>query len=226
MKALLAGLVLAYPLLIHFAVSRHSAALMLTGVALLAVVFLLPGLVARRRGAWLALPLVVLALVALARADAAMLVLYAPPVLANVFLAWLFGHTLRAGSTPLIRRLVDVIHPSDHELDPGIPAYARRLTALWFALFVVLALVNLVLALLATPGGILLALGVAPPVTVPVAAWAWFSNVGCWLLVGALFGVEYVVRQRLFPNPPYRNFADFTRRLVAVGPRLWRDAIR
>lgn len=226
MKALLAGLLLAYPLLAHLAIARRSPALTLASVAVLSTVILLPGLLARRRGAWLALLPLALLFVLLARVEDAALVLYAPPILINVMLAWVFGRTLQAARMPLIEQLVRALHPPEEELDARIPGYTRRLTALWCALFVLLAAVNLVLALFAVPGGILQALGWQPSFTLPVAFAAWFANVGSWVLVGALFGIEYAWRRHVFPQQPYRNFIDFLRRVIAAGPRLWGSGAR
>jgi hypothetical protein len=91
------------------------------------------------------------------------------------------------------------------------------LTATWTALFVVLAVVNLMLALCATPGGLLLAAGFEPPVPVPLAIWSLFANILNYVFVGVLFVVEYAWRQRVFPQQRYRNIFDFTQRVARLG---------
>jgi hypothetical protein len=44
-----------------------------------------------------------------------------------------------------------------------------------------------------------------------------------YLIVGALFVVEYAWRRHVFPQQPYRHFGDFILRLFAAAPRLWHD---
>ena len=43
------------------------------------------------------------------------------------------------------------------------------------------------------------------------------------VLVALLFGAEYALRRRLFRSAlPYRDFREFSRHMIAIGPRLWR----
>ncbi len=81
-------------------------------------------------------------------------------------------------------------------------------------------MLNLTLALLATPGGILLMMGLHPPVTVPVEVWSLFANFIDYVMAGLLFLAEYAYRQRKFPQQPYRNFFDFINRARRVGHRV------
>ena len=222
LKLIMVALAVAYPFLAHAAAASGSPRLTLACAALLAALTLAPGLAARRAWAFALAPVAALAIWGLARADAAQLPLFLPPVLINAYLAWLFGHTLLAGRVPLLERVARLVH-GERALDPRIPAYARKLTAVWTVLFVALAAINLALAMLADPQGLLLALGVHPALTVPRTWWSLFANLLNYLLVGVLFALEYAVRRRVFPQQPYRNFAEFLRRLIAVGPRLWRE---
>ena len=73
------------------------------------------------------------------------------------------------------------------------------------------------LALCAEPGGLLLTFGLQPVVTVPLSLWSLFANVLNYLLVAALFVVEFVYRRRRFPQQPYRGLLDFTRRVASLG---------
>jgi hypothetical protein len=59
--------------------------------------------------------------------------------------------------------------------------------------------------------------GVQPPVTVPLSQWSLLANVLDYLLVGALFVIEFAFRRRRFPQQPYRGLLDFTRRVVSLG---------
>jgi uncharacterized membrane protein len=140
-----------------------------------------------------------------------------PPVLLNGFMAWLFGRTLRDGRIPLIERAARAMRGPEAVLADEVVGYARGVTQAWTALFVLLAVVNLALAALARPGGLLLAAGFDPGVSVPLGVWSLFANVLSYVFIGALFAIEFVVRGRRFPQQPYRGLVDFTRRLAAQG---------
>ena len=213
------GLAIAFPVITHWAVVSRSVAVTVASLSVLASLTLLPRLVARSVVAWCLLPVVVVALWLLARANVAWLPLYATPVFINLFAAWIFGHTLAAGQMPLIERLVRVMHEPDGISDE-IARYARRVTVAWAVFLVCLALLNLTLALLAAPNGVLLLMGVEPFLTVPVEVWSLFANFLNYVVAGAFFLAEYAYRQHKFPQQPYRNLFDFLKRARSAGPRV------
>lgn len=213
------GLAIAYPVVAHMAVASRSVAITAVSLAVLASLFLLPRLAARSIVAWCVLPVVAAGLLLLAHSHVAWLPLYATPVLVNIFGAWVFGHTLAPGQVPLIERLARLLHEEGGITD-DIARYARRVTLAWTLFLSGLAVLNLTLALLATPGGILLMMGVHPIVTVPVEVWSLFANFIDYAMAGVLFLAEYAYRQRKFPDQPYRNFFDFINRARRVGHRV------
>ena len=223
MKPLMIALGIAYPLLAHAAVVSHNPAITLATLAVLALLVMLPRLARGSVLAWCLVPLVIGALALLWRANAAWLPLYVTPVLITLFAAWVFGHTLAAGETPLIVRLVRLLHAPK---DPGqeIERYARSVTLAWTLLLSGLSVLSLALALLASPNGILLMSGVRPPVTVPLETWSLFANFLNYVIAGGFFLIEYLYRRRRFPQQPYRNLFDFLRRAAAVSHRAvqWR----
>jgi uncharacterized membrane protein len=210
-------LALSYPPLAHLAALSGRPALTAASVGVLVMLILLPPLRRGRLWAWAAFVAAIVGLYALSGSSAAALPLFVPPVAINAFMAWAFGHTLLDGRVPLIERIVRALHEPGEDLDPAIARYARRLTGTWTALFIVLTIVNLALALCATPGGLLLAAAVQPPVTVPLASWSLFANVLNYVFVGILFVLEYAWRQRVFPQQRYRNIFDFTQRVARLG---------
>lgn len=212
----------AYPLLAHFAVARNSAGLTIAALALLAAISLLPGLARGAPAAWLAVPLVVGTCWWLSSVEQPILALYLPPIIVPAFLACVFGNTLRPGRTPLIAQLIRLLHASGDEPESAVWPYARRLTAAWTALFVVLATFNLVLAALAEPDGLLRAGGITPPLAVSHELWSLFTNLIEYLVVAAFFAIEYAYRRQKFPRQPYRNIFDFLRRMLAAMPRAGR----
>jgi len=191
-------------------------------IAILAALWLVPLLARGRTLAWIAAPAIAYVCWRLAHAQAAAIALYLPPVLIPAFLAWIFGRTLTTGEVPLLARLVQVLHASDVEpVDPDIWPYARRLTVAWTALMIALAIVNLVLAAIATPDGLMSIAGLEPPVTVPQHVWSMFANLINYAIVGGFFMLEYAYRRQRFPRQPYRNVVDFVRRFIAAGPHLF-----
>jgi uncharacterized membrane protein len=209
----------AYLILANLAAFTHRPTLMLAAVAALALALLAPALLAPRAIAWITVAPVALLLHWLYRHGLAVLPLYAPPVLINVLLAWTFGRTLRAGRTPLIYRFVLLLHAGEAPPNPAIRCYATRLTLIWTAFFVLMALVNLVLALCAVPAGILISAGIEPPVRIPQSIWSLFANGLNYALVGLFFIVEFFWRRVRFTDQPYRGIIDFLRKLSKVAPQ-------
>ena len=68
--------------------------------------------------------------------------------------------------------------------------------------------------------------GRAPVLSVSQQAWSWFANLLDYGILAAFFVGEYLLRKRWFPDPPYRNFIDFMRRMGQLGPAFWRDLFR
>jgi len=208
---------LSYPLLAHVAALSGRPGLIAVSIGWLVVLTLLPGLRRLRPAAWAALAAASVGLYAIAGSAAAPRLLFLPPVLIIGFMAWVFGHTLRHGGTPLIESIIRALNGPQDSLNEDIIRYARRLTGVWTALLMVLAVINAALALCAEPGGLLLTFGLQPAVTVPLSLWSLFANVLNYLLVAALFVAEFLYRQRRFPQQPYRGLLDFTRRVASLG---------
>ena len=215
-----AALAVSYPLCAHAAIMLGSPGLTLASVVVLAAAVLFRPLAEGRRWAWVAAPPAALGIAALWRLDAAALVLYLPPILLNVFLAWLFGHTLRPGSTPLIERLVVLLQPPGQPAEAAVLRYVRRLTWAWTLLFTTLAIMNLALAACVSPGGLLEAAGQRSPWPIRREAWSLFANVLNYAIVIAFFVLEFSFRMRRFPDRPYRSLPDFLRRVARLGPAL------
>jgi uncharacterized membrane protein len=98
----------------------------------------------------------------------------------NLLLALLFGRTLAAGREPLVTSFARIAHGG---LTPELARYTRRVTLAWTIFFVALFATSTALYV----GGYR-------------AAWSTFANLLSPLLVGAMFGVEYVVRHRVLPD--------------------------
>lgn len=224
--ALQIALALAYALLAHGASAGGDARLALAALLVLVALVLAAPLLQRRPWAF--------ALAAVAAAGACWLYLRGlaavplllVPVAFVALVAWVFGRSLRRGRVPLINRIVsglDGVPPE--QLPADVAAYARRLTAAWAGLLLLLALANLVLALLASPGGLLAQAGIASPWPITQAQWSWFANGLNYGIVGGFFVLEFQYRKRRFPGR-YHGFVGFLRRMGGLGPAFWRDLLR
>lgn len=98
----------------------------------------------------------------------------------NALLAWVFGHTLLPGATPLVVTFARMVHPV---LPPGIDAYARKVTVAWTFFFLATCLVSAVLFFAA-----------------PLAVWSAFAVLLQWPSVVVFFVGEYLLRRLLFRN--------------------------
>lgn len=219
-------LALAYPWLAHAASTRGSSGLAIVALADLALVILLAPLLRLRGWAWITALLVALGLWRLNASAHALLPLLLVPVAVLAFIAWMFGRTLRAGRVPLISRIVAALEGKPAaQLTPDLQRYTRRLTAAWAGLLATLALVNLVLALVAVPRGLLASVGIVAPWVVTKTQWSWIANLLNYGLMIGFFVGEYLYRKRVFPGR-YRNFIDFLRRMGSLGPAFWATLLR
>jgi uncharacterized membrane protein len=109
--------------------------------------------------------------------------LFVPPIVINLALAWLFGRTLVRGRVPLIARFAIL---EQGTLSAELVTYTRTLTWLWTLLFIAAAAVSLALALSGHRD-----------------AWSLFTNFLNYVLVAALFLGEFVYRRLRFRN--YRH---------------------
>ncbi|MBI1906922.1 MAG: hypothetical protein HYS20_11930 [Rhodocyclales bacterium] len=94
-------------------------------------------------------------------------------------LALFFGRTLQAGDTPIVSRMARQAHGS---LPPPLAHYTRRVTQAWTAFFALMAFASVVLF----GGGY-------------IALWSWLANLLTPVLIGAMFGAEYLVRRSVLP---------------------------
>ncbi len=217
----------AYVALAHYAGALQSPLLAVLALADLVLLVLIEPLVKPRLWAWLALGVVAAGLAALSRTPLALLPLLLVPPLFTAIFGWCFARSLRAGRVPLITKVVAALYGTTPEgLSPRHRGYTRGLTATWAGLLAALTVLNLVLALVAVPGGILPRLGVDSPWPITEARASLIANVGNYGLLIGFSVAEYLVRKRVFPVRPYGNVFDFARRMAALGPAFWRDFFR
>ena len=171
-NVLTAGLTLGYPLAIwlgHGSIEPRW----LAGLLLLTVATRLPTLKLNPTARWSAAG--ALMLVALAVASNAVLPLKLYPVLVNAAMLSAFGLSLVSGPS-MIERLARLREP---DLPPAAVRYTRRVTQAWCLFFVFNGSIALGTALSASE-----------------AVWSLYNGVIAYLLMGAMFGGEYLLRMR------------------------------
>lgn len=161
-----------YPLVIWFGHGRVEPR-WLAALLLLAAATRLPALKISPLARWSALG--VLALAGAAVWANAMLPLKLYPVLVNAALLAAFAYSL-ASPPSMVERLARLREP---DLPPAAIGYTRRVTQVWCGFFVVNGAIALGTALWASP-----------------AVWSLYTGVIAYLLMGLLFGAEFLLRMR------------------------------
>ncbi len=110
----------------------------------------------------------------------------------NLFLAVVFGSTLRAGHTSLITTLAERVHGG--QLTPDMAAYTRKVTRAWALYFVAITAVSLGLYAFAS-----------------FDTWAVFANLLSPLTVAVMFGAEHLLRYHWHPEFERASIADAVR---------------
>ena len=200
----------------------HRHGLSLAAVALLLLVWL-PAVWRRRSLVALSIWMLLAALLLTpALSGHPELALMALPVVFLAAVAWLFARTLKRGEEPLITRCVRVIEGEARLALPGVRAYTRGVTAFWACLLGMMALLSLLVALCARPGGWLATFGVMSPVALPGSLLAWYPEAGCWLVLLAAFTGEYLFRRWHLRHIPHPSMQRFITQMVRRWPALVR----
>lgn len=201
---LLVILLLSYPFALHLGVLNDR---LQPALVLLLVLILLSGLLMVIRGnlyGWLMFAVAPAAAVwiSLCGIDTEVL-LKLPPVLISGLLCLVFGYTLLAGETPLISRFAEIMH--GHALDERTRRYTRKVTWTWTAVFALITLESLLLALFADD-----------------RTWSLFTNFINYLLVLLVFIIEYRIRLHRLNHLEHPGFVAFLLALRQVDwRRLW-----
>ncbi|QNA89427.1 hypothetical protein G4G28_14820 [Massilia sp. Dwa41.01b] len=171
-NVLTAVLTLVYPLAIWFGHGIVEPR-WLAGLLLLTVATRLPALKLNAAARWSAAGGLALAGVAVASNAVLPLKLY--PVLVNGALLAAFGYSLLSGPS-MVERLARLREP---DLPPAGVAYTRRVTQAWCVFFVFNGAICLGTALFS-----------------PEAVWSLYTGVVSYVLMGLMFGGEFLLRMR------------------------------
>lgn len=183
LRVLAAVLLIGYPVFVWLGLSAQSPRM----VSLVLLCVLAPAVFLRMKASGhaamrglAAIPLVTLvAFVFAALLDTAGFIL-AVPVAINGVLLVVFGVTLRVGAMPMVERFARM---QVDELTEPQQAWCRMWTRIWCGFFVANGSTALALALAA-----------------PMSWWAFYNGLLAYVLIGALLGLEWVLRHRRFPE--------------------------
>ena len=179
-----------YPLVVHLLISMDAPWLAVAGLVVTSLIYLFL-LFSQRRGGrvhpgWVALYLLLTGLGIVNLLSHTHYALYVPPVVINLAMAVFFGATLRAGSTPLVEQMMRFEYQGLPP-PPPLQAYARRLTEIWVAYFVGVAVVSVILAYSA-----------------PLVVWSLFINI-----LNYVFAIVLLFGQYLYRLLRYRAYGIF-----------------
>jgi uncharacterized membrane protein len=188
-------LALGYPLLAHLAVLTQDRRLEWFALVWLLAISVGGALIRRRAWAWAVLVIGGGLLYWLVFAGNGLYALYVPPAAIPAALFMLFASSLRAGQVPLVTRIARLMH--DGPLPEDLVAYTRHVTQLWCGVCAALLLSAVLLALFASPG-----------------LWSLMTNVVHYVVLGAVFVLEYGYRRWRFSHHEHSGLFQYLRRLT------------
>ena len=194
-------LALGYPLLAHLAVVFHDARLEWLALVWLLGISLAGALKARRVWAWGVLGAGAVLLYWLVIGGHGRYALYVPPALIPAALFLLFASSLRSGSTPFISRIATFMR--GEPLPPPLVVYTRHVTVLWCVVFIVMFASAVGLAIWAPP-----------------EVWSLMTNVVHYVVLGAVFVVEFAYRRVRYRELEPWGLFEYLRRLVRTNIRM------
>ncbi|WP_348674978.1 hypothetical protein [uncultured Abyssibacter sp.] len=191
---------LAYPVLVHAAIVTESRGLYAAALILLLVMSLSGALLRRRLWAMAAIAAGSAALIWVSVSGLAIYFLYLPPVLINGFLCVFFAQSLARGRTPVISFMARQIRGED--LPPPLLRYTHKLTAFWALFFAAMGLISIVLAIWASN-----------------EVWSLFTNFISYLIVAAVFILEFGLRRLIVPGEEHTSIRNYLRGLARTDVR-------
>ena len=193
-------LALGYPALAHLGVWLNNLHLQWLALVWLLTFSLWGALSQRRAWAWSLLTISSIVLYWLTMHGNGLYVLYIPPIVIPLSMLLLFAGSLRPGSTPLISRVAESMR--GEPLPDVLRVYTRQVTWLWCIV-----------------SGAMLASAVIATIWASAPVWSLIVNVIHYIVLGAVFALEFAYRRRHYGHLEPWNFAQFIRRLAQTRLR-------
>jgi uncharacterized membrane protein len=194
-------LALGYPLLAHLAVVTHDRRLEWLALVWLLGIAVSGALIQRRLWAWSLLLAGGGALYWMVIEGNGLYALYIPPVAIPAALFMLFAVSLRAGEIPLVTRIARLMH--EGPLPEDLVVYTRHVTQLWCCVCAALVLSAVLFAVLAPP-----------------TLWSLMTNVIHYVVLGAVFVLEYGYRRWRYSHHEHSGLFQYLRRLARTKIRI------
>ncbi|HEU4780492.1 MAG TPA: hypothetical protein VFS58_11475 [Steroidobacteraceae bacterium] len=188
-------LALGYPLLAHLAVLTHDRRLEWLALVWLLGIAMSGALIQRRPWAISVLLVGSALLYWLVIEGNGLYALYVPAAAIPAALFMLFTLSLRAGETPLVTRIARLMH--DGPLPDDLVVYTRHVTQLWCGVCAAMFLSAVLLALFAPP-----------------KLWSLMTNVVHYVVLGAVFILEYGYRRWRYRHHEHTGLFQYLRRLA------------
>ena len=192
-------LVLAYPLLAHLAVTLHIPWLQALALIVLALGVLYRALWEKSRFAWIFFSVFSALCITASVWNAAIYLLYLPPILIPLLFWSVFFRSLLPGKEPLVTHIGE---QARGPLSVDMRIYTRKVTIMWTVMFALIASWSALLPWLASP-----------------ALWSLFTNVINYVLVGALFALEFLYRKYRFRDHDHPSFYQYLRIVINANVR-------
>ena len=199
-QALAQALVLiAYPVICHFAMVRSDPKLQLIALVVMGVGLNFKGLCKLNAVSWGLMLLILGLIMGIHLLDLTRVALYLPPILLPLLLWGVFYSTLGAGQIPLVTQIATAARG---ELSQTMQDYTRGVTLMW----------AWVLALLSLGAAVL-------PLFASAAVWSAMTNLLNWALVCALFIGEFCYRQWRFKQLEHPSFWRYLQIVIQADIR-------
>jgi uncharacterized membrane protein len=188
-------LALGYPLLAHLAVLTEDWRLEWLALVWLLGIAVSGALIQRRLWAWAVLFAGSALLYWLVVEGNGLYALYIPPAAIPAALLMMFSLSLRAGQIPLVTRIARLMH--DGPLPDDLVIYTRHVTQLWCCVCAAMFASAVLLALFA-----------------PAGLWSLMTNVIHYVVLGAVFILEYGYRRWRYRHHEHSGLFQYLRRLT------------
>jgi len=190
-------LALGYPLLAHLAVITGDRRLEWAALVWLIGIAISGALIKRRPWAWAVLVAGGGLSYWLVMEGRGLNALYIPAAAIPAGMFMMFALSLREGEVPLVTRIARLMH--DGEFPEDLVIYTRHVTQLWCGVCAAMFLSAVLLALFAS-----------------AELWSLMTNVVHYIILGAVFVLEYAYRRWRFRHHEHSGLFQFLRRLAGT----------
>lgn len=187
---------ISYPFLVHYLVVIEQY--LLAGVYVIALLLMIALQNFLQNDKWLAMGLLLLSLlIGMILIYKAQLVVFLPPVLIPLALAYVFGKTLMGGQTAFITSIAQKIRTTP--LAEKEKKYTRFITYMWVLFFLFLSIESMLVAFF-----------------YDMETWSYITNFLNYILVVLFVMFEYLLRRIILKNLEHPGFIGFIKQLIKV----------